>query len=122
MTQFGVIRGGVQVGGQGAAGREPAAGGLVQRRAQLLDGEVGVFAHLQRGQFVQAQLAGPAGQVGGGLDLPGPFLAVGLQLEHPEQMAEHVPHGPAGAVGGARPVLGGQVVDEGEQPGDFGVG
>jgi hypothetical protein len=95
---------------------------VVQRPAQFVDGEVGVLPDLQRRHLGEAQFPGAGGEGRGGFDLPHPLLRVGLQREHPEQVAEHVAHGPRGAVGRAGPVVGAQVVDEGEQAAELGPG
>lgn len=103
-------------GGGGAAGGQCPRRGLAQRALELVRCQVRVLAHLQGGHRVQPQAPGPGGGLGGGLDLPGPLFGIGLQLEHAEQVPEHGPDIPAGAVGRPRPVLCPQVISEGEQP------
>ena len=53
---------------------------------------------------------------------PGPLFRVGLQLEHAEQVPEHGPDIPAGAVRRLCPVVRAQVIGEHEQPVIFGRG
>jgi len=75
-----------------------------------------VLAHLQRGHRVQPQAPGPRGDLGSGFDLPGPLFGIGLQLEHAEQVPEHGPDIPAGAIRRLCPVVRAQVIGEREQP------
>lgn len=81
-----------------------------------------VLAHVQGGHRVQAQPPGSRGDLGRGFDLPGPLFRIGLELEHAEQLPEHCPDIPVGAVRRPRPVVWAQVVSEREQPVIFGCG
>ena len=96
--QAGRVGRGALLGGRGSAGGQPGRRCLVQRALELVRAQVCMLAHLQGGHRVQAQAPGSRGDLGGGLDLPGPLFGIGLQLEHAEQVPEHRPDIPAGAV------------------------